>query len=125
MNVKASREVLDYSGRRWMEFAEVQATHPGPDFTGIVREVVETGDFEKSIAEIGHPAVTDWDIDNATRFSAGRRFLHTNQLMYGMVKMIATDFLPIGVQYVVQTGERPVRRWIKTDVDLVSETKQR
>lgn len=118
MKIKAARDVLDFNGKHWVEFTEADTNVSNFDPAKIVKEVVETGDFKADPAKIEHPA---FDSDVVTKltssFSAGRKFCWNTR---GTVKMIACEFIPVGLQYVIYDRSCPsIRTWVKTDEDLM------
>ena len=117
MNVKAARDVLDHNGKHWVEFAESDIEVSNFDPVRIVREVVETGGFEADASKMDRPKINNDAVSKlASSFSAGRKFKWN---MYGVVRMLACEFLPIGLQYVLYNRGRAGDVWVKTDVDLV------
>ena len=117
MNVKAARDVLDHNGKHWVEFAEADIEVSNFDPVRIVREVVETGGFEADASKMDHPKINNDAVSKlASSFSAGRKFKWN---MYGVVRMLACEFLPVGLQYVLYNRGRAGDVWVKTDVDLM------
>ena len=117
MNVKAARDVLDHNGKHWVEFAESDIEVSNFDPVRIVREVVETGGFEADASKMDRPKINNDAVSKlASSFSAGRKFKWN---MYGVVRMLACEFLPVGLQYVLYNRGRAGDVWVKTDVDLM------
>lgn len=117
MNVKAARDVLDYNGKRWVEFAEADIEVSNFDPVRIVREVVETGGFKADASEMDHPKINNGAVSKlASSFSAGRKFQWNT---HGVVRMLACEFLPVGLQYVLYNRGREGDIWVKTDTDLM------
>lgn len=117
MNVKAARDVLDYSGKHWVEFAESDIEVSNFDPARIVREVVETGSFKADASEMDRPKIDRDAVSKlASSFSAGRKFQWRT---YGVVRMLACEFLPVGLQYVLYNRGREGDIWVKTDTDLM------
>ena len=117
MNVKAARDVLDHNGKHWVEFAESDIEVSNFDPVRIVREVVETGGFEADASKMDRPKINNDAVSKlASSFSAGRKFKWTT---YGVVRMLACEFLPVGLQYVLYNRGRAGDVWVKTDVDLM------
>lgn len=117
MNVKAARDVLDYNGKHWVEFAESDIEVSNFDPVRIVREVVETGGFKADAPEMDRPKISSDAVSKlAYSFSAGRKFQWKT---HGVVRMLACEFLPVGLQYVLYNRGRERDAWIKTDTDLM------
>lgn len=117
MNVKAARDVLDYNGKRWVEFAEADIEVSNFDPVRIVREVVETGGFKSDASEMDRPKINSGAVSKlASSFSAGRKFQWKT---HGVVRMLACEFLPVGLQYVLYNRGREGDVWVKTDTDLM------
>lgn len=117
MNVKAARDVLDHNGKHWVEFAESDIEVSNFDPVRIVREVVETGGFEADVPKMNRLKINNDAVSKlASSFSAGRKFKWNT---YGMVRMLACEFLPVGLQYVLYNRGRAGDVWVKTDVDLM------
>ena len=117
MNVKAARDVLDHNGKHWVEFAESDIEVSNFDPVRIVREVVETGGFEADVSKMNHLKINNDAVSKlASSFSAGRKFKWNT---YGVVRMLACEFLPVGLQYVLYNRGRAGDVWVKTDVDLM------
>ena len=117
MKVKAARDVLDHSGKHWVEFAEADVEVSNFDPIRIVREVVETGGFEADASRMDRPEISNGAVSKlASSFSAGRKFQWNT---YGAVRMIACEFLPVGLQYVLYNRGRAGNVWVKTDADLM------
>lgn len=117
MNVKAARDVLDHNGKHWVEFAEADIEVSNFDPVRIVREVVETGGFEADASKMNRLKINNDAVSKlASSFSAGRKFKWNT---YGMVRMLACEFLPVGLQYVLYNRGRAGDVWVKTDVDLM------
>lgn len=117
MNVKAARDVLDYNGKRWVEFAEADIEVSNFDPVRIVREVVETGGFKAAASEMDRLKINSGAVSKlAYSFSAGRKFQWNT---HGVVRMLACDFLPVGFQYVLYNRGREGDVWVKTDTDLM------
>ena len=117
MNVKAARDVLDHNGKHWVEFTESDIEVSNFDPVRIVREVVETGGFEADASKMDRPKINNDAVSKlASSFSAGRKFKWN---MYGVVRMLACEFLPVGLQYVLYNRGRAGDVWVKTDVDLM------
>lgn len=117
MNVKAARDVLDYNGKRWVEFAEADIEVSNFDPVRIIRKVVETGDFKADVSEMTRPKINNSAVSKlATSFSVGRKFRWET---HGVVRMLACEFLPIGLQYVLYNRGHEGDVWVKTDTDLM------
>lgn len=117
MNVKVARDVLDYNGKRWVEFAEADIEVSNFDPVRIVREVVETGGFKADASEMDRPKISNDAVSKlAYSFSAGRKFQWNT---HGVVRMLACEFLPVGLQYVLYNRGRGSDVWVKTDADLM------
>lgn len=117
MNVKAARDVLDHNGKHWVEFAEADIEVSNFDPVRIVREVVETGGFEADVPKMNRLKINNDAVSKlASSFSAGRKFKWNT---YGVVRMLACEFLPVGLQYVLYSRGRAGDVWVKTDVDLM------
>lgn len=122
MNVKAARDVLDHNGKHWVEFAEADIEVSNFDPVRIVREVVETGGFEADASKMDRPKISNGAVSKlASSFSAGRKFQWDT---YGVVRMLACEFLPVGLQYVLYDRGHAgnVNVWVKTDADLMEKT---
>lgn len=117
MNVKAARDVLDHNGKHWVEFAEADIEVSNFDPVRIVREVVETGGFEADASRMDRPKISNGAVSKlASSFSAGRKFQWNT---YGVVRMLACEFLPVGLQYVLYNRGHEGDVWVKTDTDLM------
>ena len=117
MNVKAARDVLDHNGKHWVEFAESDIEVSNFDPVRIVREVVETGGFEADVPKMNRLKINNDAVSKlASSFSAGHKFKWNT---YGVVRMLACEFLPVGLQYVLYNRGRAGDVWVKTDVDLM------
>ena len=117
MNVKAARDVLDHNGKHWVEFAESDIEVSNFDPVRVVREVVETGGFEADVPKMNRLKINNDAVSKlASSFSAGRKFKWNT---YGVVRMLACEFLPVGLQYVLYNRGRAGDVWVKTDVDLM------
>lgn len=119
MKIKAVRDVLDYRGRQWTESAEADVDVPNFDPAEIIRKVVETGSFKADVSKMKRPELDrDMVSSLATSFSGGRKFQRNEYC--GAVRMVACEFLPIGVQYVIYDSRRGTCcAWVKTDDDLL------
>lgn len=117
MNVKAARDVLDYNGKRWVEFAEADIEVSNFDPARIVREVVETGSFKADASKMNRLKINSGAVSKlASSFSSGRKFQWKT---HGVVRMLACEFLPIGLQYVLYNRGYEDGIWVKTDTDLM------
>ena len=117
MNVKVARDVLDYNGKRWVEFAEADIEVSNFDPVRIVREVVETGSFKADVSKMDRPKINSGAVSKLTSsFSGGRKFQWRT---HGVVRMLACEFLPIGLQYVLYNRGHEGDVWVKTDTDLM------
>lgn len=117
MNVKVARDVLDYNGKRWVEFAEADIEVSNFDPVRIVREVVETGSFKADASKMDRLKINSGAVSKlASSFSSGRKFQWKT---HGVVRMLACEFLPIGLQYVLYNRGREGDVWVKTDTDLM------
>lgn len=117
MNVKAARDVLDYSGKHWVEFAKSDIEVSNFDPARIVREVVETGSFKADVSKMDRLEISSCAVSKlASSFSAGRKFYWK---AYGVVRMLACEFLPVGFQYVLYNRGQEGDAWVKTDADLM------
>ena len=117
MNIKAARDVLDHNGKHWVEFAESDIEVSNFDPVRIVREVVETGGFEADASKMDRPKINNDTVSKlASSFSAGRKFQWNT---YGVRRMLACEFLPVGLQYGLYNRGRAVNVWVKTDTDLM------
>lgn len=117
MNIKAARDVLDHNGKHWVEFAESDIEVSNFDPVRIVHDVVETGEFEADASKMDRPKINNDTVSKlASSFSAGCKFQWNT---YGVIRMLACEFLPVGLQYVLYNRGRAVNVWVKTDTDLM------
>lgn len=127
MNVKAARDVLDYNGKHWVEFAEADIDVSNFDPAKIVREVIETGGFKADPSKMDLPGINgDAVSELAVSFSAGRKFKWWERRK--IVRMLAGEFLPVGLQYVLYDRGQERREggaWVKTDTDLMEKLEAR
>lgn len=117
MNIKAARDVLDYNGKRWVEFAEADIEVSNFDPARIVREVVKTGSFKANASKMNRLKINSSAVSKlASSFSSGRKFQWKT---HGVVRMLACEFLPVGLQYVLYNRGHEGDVWVKTDTDLM------
>lgn len=117
MNIKAARDVLDYNGKRWVEFAEADIEVSNFDPARIVREVVKTGSFKANASKMDRLKINSSAVSKlASSFSSGRKFQWNT---HSVVRMLACEFLPVGLQYVLYNRGHEGDVWVKTDTDLM------
>ena len=123
MKLKAARDVLNWKGEHAVEVSEIDAEAGNFDPARIVKRVVETGDFEFDADTLPNPIFNQNAIyELACSFSGGKKFLPDASNLYGTVRMIASEFIPLGFQYVEYARSGKTKNWMKTKSDMIPET---
>jgi len=126
MRVKATRESLDWKGRRSKKTVSTEVDDGNFDPAAVVRQVVCEGSMTTKLDQLPEPSFDRHVIDDLLRtLSGGCCFCDAPRR--GAVDVIAGEFIPLGFQYVLfdRSGRTQSHSWAKTDVDLAPETEGR
>lgn len=114
MKMKVTRDVLDWKGKPSVESFGFEIPDGDFDASKIVKSVVKTGKFDPS--KLNGVKIGRCGIDTISKaFSEGLKFSPYSK---GTTKMVASEFFPLGFQYIEYERGKSRTGWIKTDTDI-------